>query len=289
MLSDVKRATRVVVLTALQVECQAMLEQLSSAERVDHAAGTLYEVGRLRDSRDLIDVAVAEIGKGARAAAAHYERAISAFEPAACLFVGIAGSLKPQSVGLGDVVVASKVYAYQGGKAAEEFLARPELFYPDHRLEQAARLATRSSRWLTRIARRTDPAPAVHVEALATGDLLVEGGRDVQELLRRHYNDAVAVEMEGAGFLDAARLNGTPALVIRGISDLARAKGATDAAGWQQRAAHHAAAFAADVLTRLAIAPEAPRGDAEREGTVSITVNGNVGRFASRDYYEGHR
>ncbi|MER5789181.1 hypothetical protein [Streptomyces sp. NPDC001980] len=64
------------------------------------------------------------------------ERAINFVRPQAVFFVGIAGSLKPD-VSPGDVVVASEVYAYHGGKeSAEGFKGRPRSWETTHHLQQ---------------------------------------------------------------------------------------------------------------------------------------------------------
>lgn len=72
----------VVILTVLEVEHQAVRAHLANLEQRQHAAGTLFEVGRLTDSPWII--ALAEAGEGNQAAAVLAERAISMFEPRRC-------------------------------------------------------------------------------------------------------------------------------------------------------------------------------------------------------------
>src|SRR5262249_29658521 len=73
-------------------------------------------------------------------------------------------------------------------------------------------------------------------------------------LLKETYGDALAVEMEGYGFLRAVRKHHpVHGLVIRGISDLLDDKTEADASGAQQVAAQRAAAFAFQVLATFTL------------------------------------
>ena len=69
--------------------------------------------------------------------------------------------------------------------------------------------------------------------------------------LSRYYSDALAVEMEGHGFLYSANETSCPALLVRGISDNVDDKSKRDAEGWQPVAAARAAAFAVHVLSKF--------------------------------------
>src|SRR5262249_48808446 len=110
----------VVVFTALELEYQAVRGYLAEPGLRPHPAGTLFEVGALPGTP--WQVALSIVGEGNQAAAVLAERAIAMFQPAMLLFVGVAGALL-SDIELGDVVVATRVYGYHGGKAeGGEFL-----------------------------------------------------------------------------------------------------------------------------------------------------------------------
>jgi hypothetical protein len=72
------------------------------------------------------------------------------------------------------------------------------------------------------------------------------------EFLLRHYSDAIAVEIEGRGFLEAVNIN-TLVLggVVRGISDLLSGKSEADESGSQPLAADAASAAVFEILHGL--------------------------------------
>lgn len=116
----------IVILTALDLEYQAVQEKLVDPRPRRHPQGTRFEVGRLAGGR--CPIVLAHVGKGNQAAAVLAERAINTFAPAALLFVGVAGALHSH-VALGDVVVATHVYAFHGGTSEDDgFKSRPRVW-----------------------------------------------------------------------------------------------------------------------------------------------------------------
>lgn len=243
----------VVVLTALELEYAAVTEHLTGVKVVTHRAGTQFEVGYLPDCRR--PIAVAAHGEGITTAAVMSERAITMFDPVAVLFVGVAGALH-NDLKLGDLVVATRVYLAQSGKEGPAgFRVRPRAWDAPHRLEQQARQVARAGAWTRRVARAVPGVPMVRFRPIIAGDVVLSSRTGPQrEFIDRSYDDAAAVEMEGAGVARAAHLNESPTLIIRGISDLAdSAKEDMDSQGWQERAAANAAAFALELIERMPI------------------------------------
>ncbi|GGT51170.1 hypothetical protein GCM10010207_59360 [Streptomyces atratus] len=242
-----------VVLTALQVEYEAVRQHMVDVHEVELPQGTLLDVGRMPGLN--WEVALAETGPTNTRAALVAQSTIEHFDAEAVLFVGVAGALR-DDIHLGDVVVASKVHGYHGGReSVDGFAARPDTWSPEHDMDQLVRSARRNEPWAyLRPDTRLSTPPKVHFEPIASGDVLL-GFRDSETArrIRRHYNDAVAVDMESHGVTHATRMNSAVrALSIRGISDFADPdKSTRDATGSQETAARHAAAFAMRVLRDL--------------------------------------
>lgn len=240
-------APTIAVLTALPLEYRAVRDHLPATEtRVHPYYGTRAEVGRLPGTPWW--VALLELGEGTLTAATLTERVLTWFAPQAVLFVGVAGALK-EDIALGDVVVATKVYAIHGGKETPDgFLDRPLTWPAPHHLDSAARQALRG-------------VPHVHFKPIAAGDVVLsDADSPLAHRIREHFNDAVAIEMEGSGVAHAAHLAGRAgALIIRGISDRADAgKAQAEARGSQRYAAERAADAAIAVLRELEPRETAP-------------------------------
>lgn len=272
----------VVILTALDVEYDEVRARLSNVRTQVHPAGTRFDIGRIDAAGPL--VALTLTGKGNLPAGTLTERAITYFSPVAVIFVGVAGARRGD-VALGDIVVATHVYAYHGATSEDDGTwARPRVWETAHSVDQTARHVARERAWACQLP--VDPSPPrVHFGPIAAGEQVHYSKLSPNATwLREHYNDAIAVEMEAAGVAQASHLNDSlPMAVVRGISDPADAtKAAADRAGWQRRAASSAAAFALTLAAELAANPPRqtkPSADSPQPTapvTVTNTASGNA-------------
>jgi len=248
---------RAVIVTALPVEYQAVRECLDGPLTDHDERGTVYEVGTLAGVRGGWHVATAVTGPGSTNAGLVLDRVISSFDPEVAIFVGVAGGRK--DVRRGDVVVADAVYDYEAGKSSlDEYQPRMRTHLPAHHTLQRAFLVAGENQWQRRIRPGyPGPLPTALVKPIVTGGKVVAHDRsEVARLIDRYASDAVAIEMEGYGFLAGAHLNpGMGALVIRGISDLLAGKDPAADEYWQPIASRNAAAFAVELLDRLGSQP----------------------------------
>jgi adenosylhomocysteine nucleosidase len=227
----------VAVLTALPLEYKAVKALLTDIEEVAHDDGTYADVGRVPGLPWRI--ALVRTGVGVLNASTVTMRVNNWFRPQAAFFVGIAGRLD-KNLEIGTVVVASKVYAIHGGKLRDgRFDVRPASWQVSYRLEQAAGKALEDT---------------AEFKPIAVGDVVLDDDKaELASFLQKHYQDAVAIEMEGTGFAHAAHVSEhLNAMIIRGVSDKADGtKGDTDKDGSQALAASKAAEALIAVLRKL--------------------------------------
>lgn len=264
VLGDAKaRGWRIaLVLTALDLELQAVMAHLLEVTSVAGRDGTIYECGVYRDNGHEWLVILIETGAGNHAAQNAVTYAHMAFSPDLQIFVGVAGSRK-KDVPIGSVVAANLVYSPYGGKYDDAgFTARPREYHAHNRLLEVARKVRRDKKWTERIRDLADrklpvldeypcefPPIAEVAPAISTEAVSASTASDLETLIATHYSDACVVEMEGYGSLFAAAREDTPAIVIRGVSDMASEKDPETDKVRQPVAAAHAAAFAFELIS----------------------------------------
>jgi nucleoside phosphorylase len=252
---------RAVVLTALQEEYAAVVAHLNDCQS-DRVGSTRYERGWFTGTNVDWTVYVAEIGMGNVPAAAELSAANAALEPNVVLFVGVAGSVKPDDLCRGDVVVGSHAYNVHAGKDAIDdagrpvSLGRPVGSQAAYALVQLA-TAVRKHQWTGElllvgageVRNALGQSPHVEIRGIAAGEVVhADSKSTLMEKVRTMYNDVAAVDMESFGLYETAHRLAVPAVAVRGISDSVGDKNPADDANWQPAAARHAAGFAFAML-----------------------------------------
>jgi nucleoside phosphorylase len=236
----------ILIMTALHVEYAAVRLFLNDVKELVHPAGTVYERGRFASDGMEWDIVIVETGTGNTIAAIETSRAMQMFQPSMVLFVGVAGGLR--DVAVGDVVAADYVYMYESSKMTSTLQSRIKTLGCGYPLVQRARAVRRSDAWHKRIA--SGLKPRGFVGPIASGEQVIAGeDTPTHALIREYCGDALAVEMEGWGFLFGAHTNGDiQSLVIRGVSDMTAGKDPVLDLTMQPIAAEHAAAFAFELI-----------------------------------------
>ncbi|WP_353933027.1 hypothetical protein WJM97_10785 [Okeanomitos corallinicola TIOX110] len=245
---------RVVILTAHSIDYQVVCSHLSNCEEEIHPEGTVYEFGQFSVAGQIWEVAIAEIDNNNGSAASQTERAIRHFQPQVIILLSPATGIK--DVKAGDVVVATKIYSYESGKAENKFLPRPEVAKPCYSLKERAKSVKRKSYWLNRILDKTlNIRSDVFLAAIASGNKEVGDQRaTLIKFLHSNYNDAVAVENVAFGFLETAYANKcVAALTVHGISRTIDIIHEDNLVNFRNVAAQNASAFIFEILAKFEI------------------------------------
>jgi nucleoside phosphorylase len=192
-----------------------------------------------RDGQGEYLIVAASMGRwtqGQAFAAGFSTHSLTHWKPSRLVLVGIAGSLEPDRILLGDVVVSTHIFGYEVGDAEggdihfrptfnqigaldldriRAFLDDP-VEYPAWQKECSDAAPAAGVENLSR-------APELHLEVTASGEYVVksiEFGKKLRDEIDEHIS---AVEMEARGLHQAIYLNSrrTDGLMIRGVSDYA--------------------------------------------------------------------
>lgn len=274
----------IVIQTALPLEQEAVASKLTNIVDYEHPdSKTIYKVGQYISNGSRLQIVVGRTNQTNINAAIETERVIKHFNPTYLFFVGVAGGLKDVSVG--DIVIGTDVIGYERGKAKEEFLSRPQFGFSSYEMEQKAVSFANSAEWKKQSERLLNKS--FHEEILCLPGTIASGEKVVGSVkaplylfLRKYCSHALAVEMEGLGFLEACRPYPLiKSLIIRGISDLVDGKEDADKKGSQPYASKNATEFLFGLIDFIGIKQE----------IATLTIRQKMSEIATKLYPSGLR
>jgi len=248
----------IVILTALEVERVAVEKHLTSIDTVYHpGTGTDYKKGTFKlNNGNILDIMVGRTDQTNVNAALETERAIEHFQPEYIFFVGVAGGLK--DVHVGDIVIGTSVIGYERGKAEEDnFKPRVQFGASTYALERLAANYATSDEWkqITNSLVETEFSEEIKVltGTIASGEKVdASHEADLHKYIKQVASHALAIEMEGLGFLEVCRMHPSiKSLLLRGISDLVNDKENMDGKGSQPYASQNVSEFLFGLLNNL--------------------------------------
>ncbi len=267
------------ILTSQPEEYRAARAQMGNIEQTTHL-DTVYEQSVFASEHGEWRVGLAQIYGVPARAAIEAGRVISNFNPRVVLLVGTAVGVKGMVPG--DVVFATQVFSYDPNQE-QPFILRTEMSEFSEALEQRARLEAHRSGWLQRISPHDsssevpEATPRVFIGPIMDGSTIPEYSTffsltHTLEILRR---DILAADMGVETFLQALELNpGVQFAIIRGIEGLI----GEDRQPRSFLAAHHAAAFAFELLAKLGV-DGAAKLDAELSASSAMAETDATGNF----------
>lgn len=262
-------------------QSRSVLKSKPNEIGIDAITYYLWSINSRKTKGAMYLVAAASMGKmGIGNAAGFSKTALEAWNPYCVSLLGIAGSLKPTEILLGDVVISEEVFGYELGEVTNksEFSFRPTGHQSGVLLLDRARALRNDPvtylRWqsacMKAAERENDPSllarpPEVHFGVTASGNFVVKTAEFYEALRSRLHPKVCAVEMEAKGlFISVSQLeNKAQPFVIRGISDYADEeksnleKESKDA--WRRFASGNAARFLKYLMARDPFRPRSPQ------------------------------
>ncbi len=196
------------IIGAMEQEVAILKDKLQNCVTETKAGATFY-TGQING----VDVVLLQSGIGKVAASIGTTLLIECFKPDAIINTGSAGGFD-SSLNLGDVVISSEVrhhdaditaFGYEMGQMA----GQPAAFIADSKLIKLTEQA---------LANMAD-THAVH-GLICTGDAFI-CTPEKQAVIRQHFPNVIAVEMEASAIAQTCHQFQVPFVVVRAISDVA--------------------------------------------------------------------
>jgi nucleoside phosphorylase len=232
----------IVILCPVEVEFKKIRKILTNSKSTQYKKLS-FDFGQIKAKSYNWNIAVIEPDLNLSSFGLKVNEAISTLNPKYVFLAGIAGGIKDPKIG--DIVIGTKAYFYEGGKETNEgFVARPRII--ENKSNDLLTIAKRITREIKQ--KNTE----FHFGAIASGNKVL-ASLDSQsiEIIKKHYNDTQALEMESYEFALAASRLEIPYLNIRGISDLIDGKTKSDSDGHQETVSEEVAIFLYQLICNL--------------------------------------
>jgi nucleoside phosphorylase len=251
----------IVIVTALRLECDAVLRRMPDAQRLltknrTYFRSTLQATNGVAHTVVVLSLA----GMGNVSAATATTQAIDVWNPDSIFLVGITGGIKDgDKRRLGDLIVAEQIVAYEPGKLTSGGVQhRYQVYRSSHELLNVARELVQTN-WVSKIELPRPAAktvtPQVHFGVSASGEKVFASVRETKSL-QADWRQLIGIEMEGVGVALAAYQAENPPgiLQVKAICDWADSS-KNDA--WQMYAADVAATFVMELINSGHLIPPA--------------------------------
>lgn len=211
------------VIGAMQEEIMLLKDELDNV--TEHILGTRTFYKGAYGNKNII---MSLSGWGKSAAASTITSLINVFNVDTVIFIGLAGSLKPQ-ITIGDIVIADCLIQYD--VEMKDLTTIGEVNPPFYKnfsfnTDKKARIKSISAvdEFILQLKNNeyseisSDYIPRMHVGAIGTGDKFV-GSSQIKYDIVEKYPNLLCTEMEGAAIAQIANDYNIPCSVIRIISD----------------------------------------------------------------------
>jgi nucleoside phosphorylase len=191
--------TDILLLTANDHEFYALYAYMNDVQRGINSKLDIVDFGRFGDENDQnVKVALMKSAQGPIEALLAVKNAAEILKPKVVLFVGICASMRPKKAKLGDVIISAKLATYDETKIKEDKVEyRGSKSKVSQNMQKRIRHATDG--WKAPLKDPSSLKVEVHPDAvmLSGSDLVNNRGR--REELAEYFQDALGLEMEGAG------------------------------------------------------------------------------------------
>ena len=193
------------IIAAMPEELVYLLQHLDDA-REEKVLGNSYHTGKVGS----VELVLVESGIGKVMSAMSVAILADHFQVDAVINTGSAGAVA-NGIAVGDVVIADKLCYHDVDVTAFGYdygqMARQSLYF-----ESDKKFISLIQESLSKLDQTW------HLGLIATGDSFV-AGEDKIKVIKEHFPQVLAVEMEGAAIAQAAHALNIPFLVIRAMSD----------------------------------------------------------------------